>query len=66
MRPGLPAWRHLASLNEKCAYGYQNNKLWSYKTLAGPVATSEIVLLYVPKLTKGFKIGLMFTDYSYS
>ena len=48
MRPGPPAWRHLASRNEKCASGYQNNELWSYKTLPEPVATSEIVLLYVP------------------
>ena len=49
MRPGLPAWRHLASLNEKYASGYQSNKLRSSaKTLPGPVAASEIVLLYVP------------------
>ena len=38
----------LAPRNEKCAYGYLINELWSYKMLSGPVATSEIVLLYVP------------------
>ena len=49
MRPGIPAWRHLASRNEKYASGYQNNESWSStKTLPRPVAASEIVLFYVP------------------
>ena len=49
MCPGLPAWRHLASRNEKYAAGKPNNELWSStKTLPIPVAAYEIVLLYVP------------------
>ena len=35
MHPELRAWHHLASWNKKYASGYQNNKLWSHKALAG-------------------------------
>ena len=58
MHPGLPAWRHLASQNVKRAYRYQNNKLWSYKRLAGPVGTSEIVyFMYLSKLTEPGRVA---------
>ena len=50
MRPGLPAWRHLASRNKKCAYRYQNNELWSYKMLAG--RPKLCYFMYLSKLTK--------------
>ena len=55
MRPGLPAWRKLASQNEKYAYRYQN--MTSHhgltKRVAAPIATSEFEIRYgLFKLTK--------------
>ena len=55
MRPGLPAWRKLASQNEKYAYRYQN--MLSHhgltKRVAAPIATSEFEIRYgLFKLTK--------------
>ena len=55
MRPGLPAWRRLASQNEKYAYRYQN--MTSHhgltKRVAAPIATSEYEIRYgLFKLTK--------------
>ena len=48
MRPGLPAWRKLASQNEKYAYRYQN--MTSHhgltKRVAAPIATSEFEMRY--------------------
>ena len=55
MHPGLPAWRKLASQNEKYAYRYQN--MTSHhgltKRVAAPIATSEFEIGYgLFKLTK--------------
>ena len=55
MRPGLPAWRKLASQNEKDAYRYQN--MTSHhgltKRVAAPIATFEFEIRYgLFKLTK--------------
>ena len=48
MRPALPAWRKLASQNEKYAYRYQN--MTSHhgltKRVAAPIATSEVEIRY--------------------
>ena len=48
MRPGHPAWRKLASQNEKYAYRYQN--MTSHhgltKRVAAPIATSEFEIRY--------------------
>ena len=55
MRPGLHAWRKLASQNEKYAYRYQN--MTSHhgltKRVAAPIATAEFEIRYgLFKLTK--------------
>ena len=55
MRPGLPAWRKLASQNEKYAYRYQN--MTSHhgltKRVAAPIATFEFeIRCGLSKLTK--------------
>ena len=55
MPPGLPAWRKLASQNEKYAYRYQNmTSLHGLtKGVAAPIATSEFEIRYeLFKLTK--------------
>ena len=55
MRPGLPAWRKLASQNEKYAYRYQNmtSHQGLTKRVAAPIATSEFEIGYgLFKLTK--------------
>ena len=48
MRPGLPAWRKLASQKKKYAYRYQN--MTSHhgltKRVAAPIATSEFEIRY--------------------
>ena len=53
MPPGLPVWRHLASQEAKCVQAPENEELWPYETLTGPLASSEIVICYaLSKLTK--------------
>ena len=55
MRPGLPAWRKLASQNEKYAYMYQNmaSHHGLMKRVATPISTSEFEICYeFFKLTK--------------
>ena len=57
MRPGLPAWRKLASQNEKYAYRYQNMTSHQFmvvtKRVAAPIATSEFEIRHgLFKLTK--------------
>ena len=55
MRPGLPAWRKLASQNEKNAYRYQNKTSHHglTKHVAAPIATTEFEIRYgLFKLTK--------------
>ena len=55
MRPGLPAWRKLASQNENDAYRYQNmtSHRGLTKRVAAPIASSEFEIRYgLFKLTK--------------
>ena len=53
MRPGLPAGHYLADRDEKYVIRYQHTRNQGLTRLAGPMATSEIVLRYaLSALTK--------------
>ena len=60
MRPGLPAGHYLADRDEKYVIRHQNMRSQGFTGLAGPIATSEIVLHYaLSTLTKR-------TDFNFS
>ena len=60
MRPGLPAGHYLADWDEKYVIRHQNMRSEGLTGLAGPIATSEIVLRYaLSTLTKR-------TDFNFS
>ena len=53
MHPGLPAGHYLANRDEKYVIRHQNMRSQGLTGLAGPIATSEIVLHYaLSTLTK--------------
>ena len=60
MRPGLSAGHYLADRDEKYVIRHQNMRSQGLTWLAGPIATSEIVLRYaLSTLTKR-------TDFNFS
>ena len=60
MRPGLPAGHYLADWDKKYVIRHQNMRSQGLTGLSGPIATSEIVLLYaLSTLTKR-------TDFNFS
>ena len=60
MHPGLPAGHYLADRDKKYVIKHQNMRSQGLTGLAGPIATSEIVLCYaLSTLTKR-------TDFNFS